>query len=789
MKNLKFIIRSIIHPKLFTSLNIAGLSIGLICVIIISLWVLNEKGYDKFNHNFESIYRLEFNSKEGKTEMDGSPNPLAVAIEEEVSAVEFATRLRNAPEMAFKYKSNMFFENNGITADPQIFKIFSFKEIIGNAQKALEEANSIVITQSFAERYFGKEDPIGKQLLVEGEFNLTVNAVIEDVPAQSHIQFDYILPHKLGEAAHFCGLEWGDPNFIIYVLLKRDSNPLDAAKTITQVAKDRGMPHVKWGGMVSYLRPLSGVYLTYNIENQLGETGDYRYLYVFSSIALLILILACINYLNLTVSLFARKQKDTSIKKVCGAGNLTIFWNNFLESGIIVLISFFIALLITSSVYPSIKTFLNKPLGINLFDFEVSLVVIGLFVLTVLFCAIYPAILFSGPKAIALMNRYSKRKSNVLKGMVLFQNIIAVCLIIMVVGVSKQMNYLTDKDLGFQTNQIAYVKLRGQITNKLSVFKQSLLQNSGIVEITKKDCLPYGLRNSTSGLSWKTDGEWQNKSGDQVMETTRIDANYFDMMDVKFVEGRNFREDFAEDKKNFIVNEEAVRKMGLKNPIGTEFRLYDQFGIIVGVIKDTYFKSLYDKIKPQVFHLFKDEARESYFGILFFKIKGNTKEAITHVENSWTQINPGIPFEYHFLNSDYEKLYEKDIRNARMLNTFCVLAVFIACLGLFGQAAISGENKTKEIGIRKVNGARTNEVIAMLNRDFIKWVAIAFVIACPIAWYAMHKWLENFAYKTTLSWWVFAAAGVIALVIALVTVSWQSWRAATRNPVESLRYE
>jgi putative ABC transport system permease protein len=295
----------------------------------------------------------------------------------------------------------------------------------------------------------------------------------------------------------------------------------------------------------------------------------------------------------------------------------------------------------------------------------------------------------------------------------------------------------------------------------------------------------------TTGVSWNLNGEWQNtnEANPVGMETTRIDDQFFNMMGVQFLAGRNFSYDRASDSSNYIVNEEAVRVMGLDNPIGTEFSLYGRKGIIVGVIRDTHFKTLHDKIRPQLFHLYNDEAKESYFSALFFKISGDTKKALAHAEDIWIINNPGIPFEYHFLDRDYKNLYEADTRIAKMMNLFTMLAVFIACMGLFGQALIAADNKIKEIGIRKVNGARVTEIIVMLNKDFIRWVVIAFVLACPIAWYAMHKWLQNFAYKTSLNWWVFALAGAAAVAVALLTISWQSWRAATRNPVEALRYE
>jgi putative ABC transport system permease protein len=261
------------------------------------------------------------------------------------------------------------------------------------------------------------------------------------------------------------------------------------------------------------------------------------------------------------------------------------------------------------------------------------------------------------------------------------------------------------------------------------------------------------------------------------------------MMEVQFVAGRNFSKAFVSDSSNYIVNEEAVRLMGLENPVGTEFSLYGKQGTIVGVISDTYFQSLHEKIKPQLFQLYSDESADSYFSALFFKINGDTKEALTHVENIWFKNNPGMPFEYHFLDQDYEKLYETDNRIARMMNLFTLLAVFIACIGLFGQAVIAAENKIKEIGIRKVNGARVSEIIWMLNKDFMIWVAVAFVVSCPVAWFAINKWLQNFAYRTSLSWWIFVLACLLAILVAIITVSWQSWKAASRNPVEALRYE
>lgn len=348
------------------------------------------------------------------------------------------------------------------------------------------------------------------------------------------------------------------------------------------------------------------------------------------------------------------------------------------------------------------------------------------------------------------------------------------------------------KDLGFNSEHVMHFQLFGGISAQIDAVKGELAAIPGVQQVAMKDCPPFGIRNNTRGIMWRENGELRNTGEENyfVSETTRIDSEYFKMMEVEFIEGRNFDESLLSDKENFILNEEAVRQMQLDNPLGQDFALYGQWGVIVGIIKDTYFKTLHEKIQPQVFHLYKDIMRESNHSIMFLKIVGSDIPGITsQVEEIWKNHNPGIPFQYHFLDEQYDKLYKSDMRLAQLINLFSVLAVFVACLGLFGQSAFATENRTKEIGIRKVNGARISEVLVMLNKEFVKWVAIAFVIAIPIAYYAMDKWLENFAYKTEISWWIFALSGLLAMVIALLTVGWQSWKAAKRNPVEALRYE
>jgi len=791
MFTLKHIFRTIQKFKYYSGLNILGLSLGLTCVILISIWIFNELGYDKFHENYNRIYQINYKTPEGERSA-GSPAPLAPAISEEVAGIKNTARLFQLPELAFKYEDKMFYEDNGISADPDMFKMFSFKEVRGDPVEALSKINSIIITRSFAHKYFGNEDPIDKEIMMEGRVSMTVNAVIEDAPAQSHIQFDYIFPHKFIETYRFAGLGWEDPNFHTYVQIVDQTNIQSAIEAITKVSVNNDHPHVKYSEWQTLLRPIGDIYLDHEIHYTFGVSGDRRYLYIFGSIALLILILACINYINLTVSLFARRKKASAIKKVCGAKKKTIFRHYFAETFFFTAISSGLAFLAACYLKNSMDDLFGKELG-SILPEPAFLLCIGLvFLITTVACAIYPALLFSGSGIIKSLNRNDKQKSGILRSMVIVQNIIAIVLIASTLGVIHQLNFIRDKKLGFNSEQVVYINLRGNIGTKIELVKNQLLSYGGITGLAMKDCVPYSGRNFTVAVSWFKDGKWQNDNKQELitMETTRVDENYFDLMKVEFVDGRNFSSEITSDKNHYIVNETAASKMGFDQPVGKSFMLYGRKGKIIGVIKDTYFKSLHEKIKPQVFYLYQDAARQSYRSSLFMKLKPNDIEgSIRHIGKIWRQHNPNIPFEYHFLDSDYEKLYRSDSRISLLMKIFTGIAIFIACLGLLGQISITVENRIKEIGIRKVNGAKVFQVMTLLNKNFILWVVLACIIAMPLSFYLLSKWLQNFAYKTQLSWWIFALAGVVALGIALLTVSWQSWRAARRNPVESLRYE
>jgi len=792
--NIKIIFRNIANFKLYSGFNILGLGFGLAAVLFIFFWVYNETTYDKYNSNSEQIYQINHLYVQSGNCYPTTPAPLAPAIAENVINVEKVSRLRRCATFAFKAGERMFLEENGATADPELFDIFSFELIRGSIVDALSSPDNILITESFAKRYFETTDAIDQQLTLEGQGEVTVKAIIKDVPSNSHIKFDYLLSHKFTEHYGLCGLGWGDPNFLTYIKIRRNANISDVHTAITQVAKANKAAHIFYGTAIYHIRPLADIYLDYQIPNPIGDRGDSRSVIVFGTVGLLILLLACINYINLSISLFSKRQKSTSIHKICGAFKFNIFSHYLIETLLVILFSIFVAIVLVDLFKPMFINLVGKQIEFYFWNPMVIGFISSLLIGTAILCGVYPALVLSYFNPLSLIDKFNHKRSKnrSLKGMVVVQNVISILLVICTVGIAKQMNFIKNKNLGFDDDKIVYVRLRGQIPVHIEAAKHEISLLPGVEGIAMKDCPPFDFRNSTSGIVWRDKGELKNteKGSKFGSETTRIDDQFFEMMDVQFVQGRNFNGAISSDKTAYILNEEAVRQMNLEEPIGTEFALYDKWGTIVGVIKDTHFKTLHDKVEPMVFHMFNDLERESYFSILNMKLSGHAiQKSIRQIEAIWTKYNPDVPFAYHFLDQKYEELYASDQRVMGMIKLFSLLAVFIACLGLLGQSILAAENRIKEIGIRKVNGAKVGEILILLNKSFIKWVVIAFVIACPIAWYAMHKWLENFAYKTELSWWIFALAGLLALAIALLTVSWQSWRAARRNPVEALRYE
>ena len=791
--NLKIAIRNLLKNKTFSFINVFGLSIGITCTILILLWVQDEVDFDKFHKNGNKIYRVVQEDKDG--ENSRTPALLAPEITSKVPEIASFTRIFKLPNIIFQEETNIFREENGIVVDPQFFTIFNFPWIEGNPETALSAPSNVIITETLAKKYFGNNDPINKTINIDGKSASIVTGVIKDIPKNSHLKFDFVLPFCLLEAIMPSDVNnWGAFNYTTYLQLAPAANIAATNQKINQIAKDKLPSQLLAFWNKFELQPLSQIHLSADISNRhfLGNftvVEDRNTVYIFSCIALFILLLACINFMNLSIAQSGKRTREIGLKKVMGSSRNQLRKQFISEFFVISLIALTIAIVLVNLLLPWFNQISGKTLVVdhptNIFFY------LAILLFTTLLAGFYPAFSLSSHNPVNTLRgqvlgaiNTSKLRSSV----VVFQFSISIILIASTFIVYQQLHYIQDKNLGFQKENIVYAPIPGNAASRYHTMKQELLKNPDILAVSAKDCLP------TTTLRNLVDFYWDDKKPGQevMMELTGVDYQYFEGLNIGLLAGRSFSEAFPGDASNaFILNEEAVKQTGLESPIGKKFSAWNKSGTIVGIIKNTNFKSLHEKPNPQVYHLMKNIQEEAGLtGVMLMKLNGAKQaETLSSIEKTWKSLNSDAPFDIHFLDQTYNQLYSSERRINLIFGYFSILAILIACLGLFGLALHSADQRRKEIGIRKVNGARISEVLVMLNSDFVKWVTIAFVIATPIAWFAMNKWLENFAYKTELSWWIFALAGLLALGIALLTVSWQSWRAATRNPVEALRYE
>ena len=796
---MKIAIRHMRKQKGYSFINLSGLIIGMTCTILILLWVKNELSYDKFHEHKQDIYRVIC---VGEHNYFSSPAPFAPAIAAEVPEVMEAVRVIRAPRFVLKYGDNAFYEDNGITADPSFLSIFTFPLIKGDPETALNDPFNIVITENMAQRYFGEEDPLNKSLSIEGRGLLEISGVMADVPENSHFQFDYVLPHKFLETVRIYGLEWGDFNFMTYIMASENRNEEALISKLNSVAEKHGCHQVVMKQLTFSIQSMQDIYL-----NPLGNydipLGNKKYVYIFSAIAFFILFIACINFINLSTARSERRAKEVGLRKVVGASRMQVVRQFFGESVFLALISLAAALLLAKLMIPTFNELTGKNLYFDIFNLQSLLVFGAVTCLVGILAGIYPAlylssfepvnVLKSGGSFISFLKGRAtsfRKRGAMRKILVITQFSISLILILSTIVVYHQLNFIKQKSWGLDDEQMLYIPFKENIASKYAVIKNELLQHPGITAVAAKDCVPTGLNNNTSGVSWEGKIQDQNNI---YMETSRVGFDYFQTMGMDIVAGRGFSKDFPGDVGSaYVLNEEAIKKMGIDDPVGKTFALYGRRGPIVGIVKNTFYHSLRTELRPQVFYLFTNLQRQSFRGVVLIRIRGaspSLPEILAHVETVWESINSFAPFEYHFLNETIDAQYKGEQRLGRLFGYFAFLAIFISCLGLFGLASFVTEQRTKEIGIRKTLGASIGDIVVMLSKDFTKWVLAANVIAWPVAWYLMAKWLQNFAYRTSIAWWTFLTAGITALLIAWLTVIFQTYKSARANPVEALKYE
>ncbi len=790
MTNIKYYFRSLLKHKLTTLISIIGISLGFASCIIIGLHVKSELSFDNFHANKKHIYRLLSPTEKGNFSASVTYR-LGNDCVENIDGVKAFARLYNlnGPN-SIAYNKEIYKADKLFYTDPGIMNIFSFDFIEGSRESALDAPGKVILTKNIAENLFGKSAAYGKTIILDNNETLTVSGVVKSFPLNSHFDFNYLvcLPSVIENWGNWVHKAWSFSNFTTYLVFDENYTEekfYDDFERFAQTAVD---DENRASVQKTKLQKLSDIHLhSKQIEDDFETKGSFESILILISLAICILLIGTINYASLNISNVSKRVKEVVIRKISGANRRNIVANYITESVILSISSIVLAYLFIKIIYSSLIGYLDLNFDISeLTNLSVIAVSIGIALLIAFLSGIYIAKNTLKHNSVELLRgkQFSKvvgfSKSHVFLSV---QFSISIVLIISSIFIFKQLNHVQTKHLGYEMDKVISVPIVKSIETR-NVLKETLLKNPQIKGVTIASSFPpNGHHNSN------VSEVGNNETKKMGVKNFFVGENFNQFLDIKITVGRDFHYGSKlDEKESAIVNESFVREMGWKKAIGKHIKnSWDNKELqIIGVVKDFHFKSLHEKVEPVLITL-SLEKNLYYMGV---KFNGDITEAnLNLVSSVWKHTNPSTLFEYQVLGDVVNHHYSKNKKQARAILLFSLLAIIITCMGLIATAVFLAQHRTKEIGIRKVNGAKVFEILIMLNRDFIKWVAIAFVIACPVAYYTMNKWLENFAYKTSLSWWIFAVAGVLAMGIAFLTVSWQSWRAATRNPVEALRYE
>jgi len=784
----------------FTAINVLGLSVGMATCLLIVFYVVDELSYDKYNTKADSIYRVtvkaRLNGHEGSYAT--SEVPLQAALKDNFAEIEKVTRFidkdglfMSAQKFTVRKGNNNFQEKRVVYTESSLFDVFTLPMLHGDPSKALDEPHSAVITESTAKRYFNSIDVVGKVLTINDTSLYKITGVIKDIPTQSHFNYDFFLSFSSLPESHVTS--WGYSGAHNYLLLKPGANVKSLESRIVALQiKNSSAPPSTWTAGDNYLKaelmPLLNIHLKSTSEYELDKGGSVQYVYIFSFIAVIILLIACVNFMNLSTARSSNRAKEVGVRKVLGSARGNLIAQFLTESTLVTLISAFIAIALAVLLLPLFNQVAGKQLGFTLQSLKWLVPSLFVIVLVVGFLAgSYPALYLSGFQPIqVLKGKLSTgfKNSFLRSSLVVFQFGISIALIICTLVIYNQLNYIHNKSLGFDRDQVLVIKNTAVLGKQAESLNKELKQMPGVANTTMSLYQPTGDERLKTGLF--PDRVIDVKK-DILSEFWSVDENYLNTMGLKLVAGRNFSKQMASDSMAIIVNEAFAEKFGQKDPLN-KYVYRNSIGLqqfhIVGVVKNFHYESLRDKISPLVLAYSPDN------GAISVKVKtADLSGLMSKIENKWKQFSPNQQFSYSFMDQDFDATYRSEQKLGTLFISFSTLAILIACLGLFGLAAYAAEQRTKEIGIRKVLGASVSGIVGLLSVDFIRLVFISMLIASPLAWYFMNKWLQDFAYRTEFHWWILVISGAVALLIAFVTISFQSIKAALANPVKSLRSE
>jgi putative ABC transport system permease protein len=797
LKNyLKIALRNIKDQKGYSFINIVSLAIGLTCCMLILLYIRYEFSYDKYHDDAQSIYRAVREQQGSLVWYNSSEHPLAAALKEDFPEVVKATRVKSNDEYGVvEYNSKLFNEDGIYFADQDFLEIFTFPLVSGDGHTALEEPFSVLLTQEMAEKYFGNEEPVGQILKIkvwygDKKYGYKIKGVLKNIPGNSHFTFDFLVSYNTLYTLKYGGRDsvetWSYYEPKTYVRLESNANPADLEEKFPAFLR-------KYKGKESasaklHLQAMTDIHLGGNLRFELETNNDMKNIFLFSAIAFFIMLIACLNYVNLSVARSAKRAVEVGMRKVVGAHKSQLVRQFLGESMVFSLLALMISVLMVDLALPVFGSLIDRDLTSSLFlDLDILFVFLGIAVLIGFLSGGYPAFIISSFHPIQILKGTLRigSKSSVFfrNSLVVVQFVVSIILIVCTFVIHNQLSYIRNRNLGFDKEQIVTVyTMDRNLERNTEPLKKELMNNPGIVEVSVSLDLPSTIRRSST-VKWDEQGEERKLE----LSYTFVDFDFFNVYDIGIVEGRTFSGDFSLDKvQAIVINETAARDLGWEDPVGRQLTLQGKERTVIGVINDFHFHSLHREIDPLVF-MYHGNWQVDYFSI---KVSpSDISSTIGFIEEKWKKFSPEFPFQYAFLDERIDRIYKAEQKLGQSFNIFTFIALSIACLGLIGLASFISEQKRKEISIRKILGADFQSIIVLLAREYMKCIATAAVIAWPIGYFVMSKWLQNFAFRINIGLWTFVLSATLALIIALLTVSYQSFKAAFANPADSLRYE
>ena len=784
-------VRNLKKHKGFSFINIIGLTLGMACCILIMLWVQDELSFEDFHHKADRIARvvtkINFDSGEILRSSRSIP-PLADALKEDYPEIEDAVRLFRTGRSTIKVNENIYYEDMIIFADPNVFNLFTFPLKAGDPKTALKDLSSVIISEEIAEKYFGDRNPIGETILFRENFPLKVTGVLKEIPKNTHIRIKFLLNYSFIKNFGYdiSNDRWDDYIYFTYILLKDEST----FKNLDQKIRDFLQRKRDKSNIALHLQSLKSIHLHSDYVFDLAPPGNIKYIYIFSVIAVFILLIACINFINLTTAGSVNRFKEIGIRKVVGANRKNLIWQFLGESFFTSLISIAIGVVIVILVLPYFNFLSAKEIDAGiLYRSKTWFSLLFIALITGIISGGYSALYLSSFQPVQLMRGtflkggFGNNSVILRRVLVVLQFALSIFLIISTLTIYEQINYIQNKKLGYNKENIVYFRNRGNTARLYDTIKNELLKIKNVESVTTASALPTHVQSSTSGI------DWEGRNTEDKLQVYRLDVSYdfIETFKMKISAGRSFSKQISEEKlKSYILNQKGINLLGIEDPVGKRFSLWGNEGRIIGVVKDFHYKHMGEEIQPILLRIVESE-RLDY---MIVKIKPfEIKNTISDLKRIWDQFASGYPFEYGFLDEDFDNLYRSENRFSLIFRYFTALAVIISSLGIFGLISFLAEKRKKEIGIRKVLGASVESIIYVLSREFFILVFISMIISIPFAYYFMDKWLTNYAYHVSMSKLTFAAAGFIAIIITLLTISYKSIRAATANPVDNLRYE